>query len=62
MGELNEKLDILLKAKSLNSNKIMKAALKEVVPTYVNGDGKNDGGGSQKPNPERKPKRKEGKK
>ena len=45
MGELNEKLDILLKAKSLNSNKIMKAALKEVVPTYVNGDGNNDGGG-----------------
>lgn len=37
--ELDEKLDILQKAMALKSNHIVKAALKEVVPTYVNGDG-----------------------
>ena len=42
--ELNEKLDILKKAMDLKSNKITKAALKEVVPTYVNGDEANAGG------------------
>ncbi len=37
--ELNEKLFILQRAMSLGSNHITKAALKEVVPTYINGDG-----------------------
>ena len=44
LEELNEKLDILKKAMELRSNKITKAALKEVVPTYVNGDEINGGG------------------
>ena len=39
LEELNEKLYILQRAMSLRSNSITKAALKEVVPTYVNGDG-----------------------
>ena len=43
LEELNEKLDILQKAMALRSNKITKAALKEVVPTYVNGDEINGG-------------------
>ena len=42
--ELNDKLETLRKAMALKSNKIVKAALKEVVPTYVNGDGVNGGG------------------
>ena len=40
MDELNEKLDILRKAMALKSNNITKGALKEVVPTYINGDHK----------------------
>lgn len=44
LEELNEKLDILSKAMALKSNHITKAALKEVVPTYVNGDKVNGGG------------------
>ena len=43
LEELNEKLDILAKAMALKSNHITKAALKEVVPTYVNGDKVNGG-------------------
>ena len=43
LEELDERLDILKKAMALKSNKIVKAALKEVVPTYVNGDGVNKG-------------------
>ena len=39
LEELNEKLYVLQRAMSLRSNSITKAALKEVVPTYVNGDG-----------------------
>ena len=42
--ELNDKLETLRKAMALKSNKIVKAALKEVVPTYINGDGINGGG------------------
>ena len=42
--ELNEKLFILQRAMSLRSNTITKAALKEVVPTYINGDGVSGGG------------------
>lgn len=40
LEELDEKLDILRKAMALNSNNITKGALKEVVPTYINGDNK----------------------
>lgn len=40
LEELDEKLDILRKAMALNSNSITKGALKEVVPTYINGDHK----------------------
>lgn len=40
LEELDEKLDILRKAMALNSNNITKGALKEVVPTYINGDHK----------------------
>ena len=39
LTELNERLNILSRAMYMGSNKIAKAALKEVVPTYVNGDG-----------------------
>ena len=39
MQELTEKLNILSRAMYMGSNNITKAALKEVVPTYVNGDG-----------------------
>ena len=54
LAELNEKLDILQKALALKSNHIAKAALKEVVPTYVNGDGTNNsGGGLQKASPKK---------
>ena len=38
LEELDEKLDILRKAIELKSNNIVKGALKEVVPTYINGD------------------------
>lgn len=41
MQDLNERLNILSRAMYMGSNKIAKAALKEVVPTYVNGDGIN---------------------
>ena len=44
IDELNEKLDILQKAMALRSNKITKAALKEVVPTFIEGNGSNGGG------------------
>ena len=37
--ELNRKLDILSRTMFMGSDQIMKTALKEVVPTYVNGDG-----------------------
>ena len=36
--ELTERLNILSRATFMGSDKIAKAALKEVVPTYVNGD------------------------
>ena len=39
MQELTDKLNILSRAMYMGSNNITKAALKEVVPTYVNGDG-----------------------
>ena len=53
LKELNEKLDILQKALALKSNHIAKTALKEVVPTYVNGDGINNSGGYKKPSPKK---------
>ena len=37
--ELTNRLNILSRAMYMGSNNITKAALKEVVPTYVNGDG-----------------------
>ena len=39
MKELNAKLDKLAKAVELEDDKLAKKALKEAVPTYVNGDG-----------------------
>ena len=36
--ELTDKLNILSRSMFMGSEKIAKAALKEVVPTYVNGD------------------------
>ena len=39
MQELTDKLNILSRSIYMGSNTIAKAALKEVVPTYVNGDG-----------------------
>ena len=54
LDELNEKLDILQKAITLKSNKIAKAALKEVVPTYINGDGVNNSGGGTKRQPQKR--------
>ena len=41
LDELNKKLDILSKAMAKEDDKLMKEALKQVVPTYVNGDGVN---------------------
>ena len=38
LNDLNEKLNVLQKAMELKSNRITKAALKEVVPTYVSGN------------------------
>ena len=40
LKELSHKLSILYSAMHLDSDAIVKAALKEVVPTYINGDGK----------------------
>ena len=54
--ELRDKLNILSRAMMLNSDKIAKAALKEVVPTYVNGDGVS--ANSQKAEPKKTNKRK----
>ena len=44
LEELNEKLEILTKAMDLKSNTITKAALHEVVPTFVNPENINGGG------------------
>jgi FlaA1/EpsC-like NDP-sugar epimerase len=44
LEELNEKLEILSKAMELKSNTITKAALHEVVPTFVNPENINGGG------------------
>ena len=51
--ELNEKLFILQRAMSLRSNTITKAALKEVVPTYINGDGVSGGVSTNQPQPQK---------
>ena len=39
LEELNAKLEILSKAMQTGDNKLMKQALKDTIPTYVNGDG-----------------------
>ena len=44
LEELDEKLNKLKVAIESEDDKIAKKALKEVVPTYVNGDGINGGG------------------
>lgn len=44
LNELNAKLDKLAKAVEAEDDKLAKQALKESVPTYVNGDGTNGGG------------------
>ena len=43
LNELNKKLDILARALEKEDDALVKKALKEVVPTYVNGDGVNKG-------------------
>ena len=43
MKELNEKLDKLAVAMKTEDDKLMKQTLKEVVPTYINGDAVNGG-------------------
>lgn len=44
LEELDEKLDILRKAMKMQSNHIVKGALREVVPTFVNPEEFNGGG------------------
>ena len=44
LEELDEKLDILRKAMKIQSNHIVKGALKEVVPTFVEPERKKGGG------------------
>ena len=39
LDELNERLDKLAKVMAIEDDQLMKQALKQVVPTYVNGDG-----------------------
>ena len=39
LDELNERLDKLSKVMAIEDDQLMKQALKQVVPTYVNGDG-----------------------
>ena len=39
LDELNERLDKLSKVMAIKDDQLMKQALKQVVPTYVNGDG-----------------------
>ena len=41
LDELNKKLDKLAKVMAIEDDQLMKTALKQVVPTYVNGDGVN---------------------
>ena len=49
LDELNTKLDKLAKAMEKEDDMLAKQALKECVPTYVNGD-KVNGGGVKIPN------------
>ena len=44
LEKLNEKLDILAKAMATGDNKLTKQALKDTIPTYVNGYEVNGGG------------------
>ena len=44
LEELNERLDKLAKVMAIEDDQLMKQALKQVVPTYVNGDKVNGGG------------------
>lgn len=44
LEELNTKLDKLANAVEAEDDKLAKKALKEAVPTYINGDGTNGGG------------------
>ena len=39
LEELNERLDKLAKVMAIEDDQLMKEALKQVVPTYINGDG-----------------------
>ena len=44
MSELKAKLDILAKAMETGDNRLMKQALKDTIPTYINGCDVNGGG------------------
>ena len=48
LDELNERLDKLAKVMAIEDDQLMKQALKQVVPTYVNGDKINGGGEPKK--------------
>ena len=47
LEELNERLDKLNKVMAIEDDALMKQALKQVVPTYVNGDKVNGGGNAK---------------